>query len=113
MDRLDNEEIGIIWARHYPKRAENGSSKSLCLSLAMVIRLRARSMTQQSDWSDKLKHILADARIPKEQFATIEKTSQREFSQAGISQPNTGGFCSTKLSDRTAPVLSAPLPLRS
>jgi len=27
MDRLDNEEIGIIWARHYPKRAENGSSK--------------------------------------------------------------------------------------
>ena len=54
MDRLDNEEIGIIWARHYPKRAENGSSKSLCLSLAMVIRLRARSMTQQSDWSDKL-----------------------------------------------------------
>jgi hypothetical protein len=29
MNRLDNEEIGIIWARHYPKRAENGSSKSL------------------------------------------------------------------------------------
>jgi len=75
MDRLDNEEIGIIWARHYPKRAENGSSKSLCLSLAMVIRLRARSMTQQSDWSDKLEHILADARIPKEQFATIENES--------------------------------------
>ena len=20
MDRLDNEDIGIIWARHYPKR---------------------------------------------------------------------------------------------
>ena len=75
MDRLDNEEIGIIWSRHYPKRAENGSSKSLCLSLAMVIRLRARSMTQQSDWSDKLEHILADARIPKEQFATIENDS--------------------------------------
>ena len=55
--------------------AENGSSKSLCLSLAMVIRLRARSMTQQSDWSDKLEHILADARIPKEQFATIENES--------------------------------------
>jgi len=38
MDRLDNEGIGMIWARHFPKRAENGSSKSLCLSLAMVIR---------------------------------------------------------------------------
>jgi len=54
MDRLDNEEIGIIWARHYPKRAESGSSRSLCLSLAIVLRLRARSMTHQSDWSDKL-----------------------------------------------------------
>jgi len=41
----------------------------------MVIRLRARSMTQQSDWSDKLEHVLADARIPKEQFATIENES--------------------------------------
>jgi len=54
MDRLDNEDIGMIWARHFPKRAESGSSRSLCLSLAMVLRLRARSMTHQSDWSDKL-----------------------------------------------------------
>ena len=23
MDRLHNEDIGIIWARHYPKRAES------------------------------------------------------------------------------------------
>jgi hypothetical protein len=75
MDRLDNEEIGMIWARHFPKRAESGSSRSLCLSLAMVLRLRARSMTNQSDWSDKLQHILEDARIPKEQFATIENES--------------------------------------
>jgi hypothetical protein len=75
MDRLDNEDIGIIWARHYPKRAESGSSRSLCLSLAMVIRLRARLLTQASDWSDKLEHVLANARIPKEQFATIENES--------------------------------------
>ena len=75
MDRLDNEEIAIIWARHYPKRVESGSSRSLCLSLAMVIRLRARLMTQAADWSDKLEHVLADARIPKEQFATIENES--------------------------------------
>ena len=75
MDRLDNEEIGMIWARHFPKRAESGSSRSLCLSLAMVLRLRARSMTNQSDWSDKLEQILAEARIPNEQFATIENES--------------------------------------
>jgi len=108
MDRLDNEEIGIIWARHYPKRAENGSSKSLCLSLAMVIRLRARSMTQQSDWSNKLEHILADARIPKEQFTTIENEST--WIRLESAHQTAGGFYSTKLSDRTAPVLTASLP---
>jgi len=32
-------------------------------------------MTQASDWSDKLEHIRADARISKEQFATIENES--------------------------------------
>jgi hypothetical protein len=72
MNWLDNEDIGRIWARHLPKRAESGSSRSLCLSLAIVIRLRARFMTHQSDWSDTLEHVLADAQIPKEQFATIE-----------------------------------------
>ena len=75
MDRLDNEGIGMIWARHFPKRAENGTSRSLCVSLAIVIRLRARFMTQASDWSDKLEHVLAAARIPKGQFATIENES--------------------------------------
>jgi hypothetical protein len=27
MDRLDNEDIGLIWARHYPKRSESESLK--------------------------------------------------------------------------------------
>ena len=42
-------------------------------------------MTQQSDWSNKLEHILADARIPKEQFATIENAVN--VNPAGISPP--------------------------
>ena len=75
MDRLDNEEIGFIWSRHYPKRGESASSMSVCLTLAMIIRLRARSMTQYSDWRDKLHHFLADARIPEDQFAAIENES--------------------------------------
>jgi hypothetical protein len=48
---------------------------SLCLTLAIIIRLRARSMTQYSDWRDKLHHILADVQIPDDQFAAIEKES--------------------------------------
>ena len=77
VDRLeDTEEIGIIWARHYPKRTENASSKVLCLTLAMIVKQRAKSLVQYYDWSDKLQHALAAARIPKEEFDTLEKETK-------------------------------------
>jgi len=38
MDRLENEDIGLIWARHFPKRADSETSNSLCLTLAMILR---------------------------------------------------------------------------
>jgi len=44
MDRLDNEDIRLIWARHYPKRSESESSRSLCVTLAMIIKHRAESI---------------------------------------------------------------------
>ena len=37
MDRLDDEDIGIIWERRYPKRVERASSMSLCLTRAKRI----------------------------------------------------------------------------
>jgi hypothetical protein len=79
MDRLDDEDIGIIWARHYPRRAERASSMSLCVTLAMIIRQRAKSVNQYNDWSAKLDHALSMARIPKEQFEAVEteSTAQR------------------------------------
>jgi hypothetical protein len=54
MDRLDDEDIGIIWGRHYPKRTEHASSMSLCLTLAMIIKQRAKSLDQYSNWPAKL-----------------------------------------------------------
>ena len=76
MERLDNEDIGIIWKRHYPKRADNASLMSLCLTLAMIIRLRAGDMTQHTESSDKLQRALEAARVPKEQFDTLESESK-------------------------------------
>jgi hypothetical protein len=75
LDRLDNEDIGIIWERHFPKRAESASSMSLCVTLAMIIMQRAKLVTQYSDWSDKLQHALTAARVSKEQFDTVERES--------------------------------------
>ena len=75
MDRLDNEDIGTIWALHYSKRAENKSSKSLLLSLHLIIKQRANSLVHYDAWDDKLSHVLAAARIPRDQFDTIDAES--------------------------------------
>jgi hypothetical protein len=73
MDRLDDEDIGIIWSRHYPKRAEQASSMSLCVTLTMIIKQRAKSADQYDP--AKLEHALALAHVPKEQFDTVENES--------------------------------------
>ena len=72
MDRLDDEDIGFIWARHYPKRAGQASSMSLCVTLAMIIKQRAKSLAQYNDWPAKLEHALASAHVPKDEFETVE-----------------------------------------
>jgi hypothetical protein len=73
MDRLDDEDIGVIWARHYPKRAERASSMSLCVTLTMIIKQRAKSADQYDP--SKLELALALAHVPKEQFETVENES--------------------------------------
>jgi len=78
MDRLDDEDIGIIWARHYPERREHPSSMSLCVTLAMIVKQRAKSIQQYHDWQTKLDHALAAAYIPKDQFDTVETESTSE-----------------------------------
>ena len=73
MDRLDDEDIGVIWARHYPKRTERESSMSLCVTLTMIIKQRAKSADQYDP--AKLDQVLASAHIPREQFETVESES--------------------------------------
>ena len=72
MDRLDNEDIGVIWARHYPRRAESQSSKSLCITLAIIIKQRALSIFPQDDRDDKLQRALAVTGVPREQFESVD-----------------------------------------
>jgi len=77
MDRLDNGDIGLIWARHYPKRSETQSSKSLCVTLAMIIKQRAESIIlPYDDGTDKLRRALLAARVPREQFDAVEAESK-------------------------------------
>ena len=77
MDRLDDEDIGIIWERHYPKRTERESSMSLCVTLTMIIKQRAKSADNYNP--AKLDQVLASAHIPKEQFETVENESAAQL----------------------------------
>jgi hypothetical protein len=78
MDRLDDEDIGIIWARHYPQRGKRASSMSLCVTLTMIIKQRAKAADQYDDWAAKLNHALFLAHVPNEQFETVESESEPE-----------------------------------
>ena len=77
MDRLENEDIGLIWARHFPKRVDSETSKSLCLTLAMILRGRAISPGTYGNWDKSLQQILSQAGIPREQFDAVETDVKR------------------------------------
>ena len=77
MDRLENEDIGLIWARHFPKRADSETSKSLCLTLAMILRGRAISPSMYGSWDKSLQQILSQAGIPREQFDVVENDAKQ------------------------------------
>jgi hypothetical protein len=65
-------KISALFRRVIILNAEHASSMSLCVTLAMIVKQRGKSVDQYSDWPAKLEHALATANIPKEQFETVE-----------------------------------------
>ncbi len=78
MDRLENEDIGLIWARHFPKRSQSETSKSLCVTLAMILRGRAISPASYNNWNISLQQILAQAGISREEVEQVENEARHE-----------------------------------
>ena len=70
MDRLDDEDIGAIWRRHYSRRIYSDISRSLCTSLAMILRLRAQPRVSHRP-ALPLEFLLETANIPKNEFDTV------------------------------------------
>jgi hypothetical protein len=72
-DRIDDDEIGPMWAEHYPKHKSHVFSKALVIVLCKILRNKAQHGIAYGDWSDKCHHVLVQFGIPKEQFQEIEK----------------------------------------
>ena len=70
MDRLNAEEIGPIWAEHYPKHHHDVKSK---MALCMILQDKSRHGIPYGDWSDKLHHVLTHFGISKHEYDEVEK----------------------------------------
>jgi hypothetical protein len=76
MDRLYDQEIGQLWAHHYPIRKDNGISSNICRNITYIVRGRATWARQDLNLADRLDEILSSVRIPKDEFYQFEKESK-------------------------------------
>ena len=75
MERLNDQEIGCMWARHYPIRNDNGFSWNICLNIAYIVEARATCARLKLNF-DRLNEILSSLCIPKDEFYQLEKESK-------------------------------------
>ena len=76
MEKIEDSDIGTLWAEHYPKRKQSVASETLCLTLMHIVNDRARSIMPYADWSDKLHHALQRFQVPKDQFIEFENEAK-------------------------------------
>ena len=73
MDRIEDRDINRLWGEHYPKSKTNILSKSICVTIALIIQNKARLIMDERDLVDKLHYLLKQYGIPKDQFHEVEK----------------------------------------
>ena len=49
MDRIEDRDINRLWGEHYPKSKTNILSKSLCVTIVLIIENKARLITDDND----------------------------------------------------------------
>jgi len=77
MEKIEDSDIGPLWAEHYPKRNQSFASETVCLMLMHIVNNRARSIIPYGDWSDKLHHVLQLFGVPHHQFIEFENEPKR------------------------------------
>lgn len=74
--RIQDREVGRLWARHYPRWQQLGASRALCMAIALILQDKedkAQSIATEDDLIDKLHDLLNLFGLPKDQFYEIEK----------------------------------------
>ena len=76
-DRIDDSDIGPLWAKHFFMIDDDVASKIIVLSLVYIIEDKAKKRATNGDWSDRVSHELRRHRIPSDQFWEIHSVSSR------------------------------------
>src|SRR5262249_42145247 len=53
-DCVDDSDIGPLWAKHFPRIADNVGSKLIVLALVYIIEDRTNKRTAEGDWSNRV-----------------------------------------------------------
>jgi hypothetical protein len=72
MGRLEDQDIGLLWTKHYRCRKDDPSSQTVCLLLCFIVRERGRRLVGQNDWMAQLNLALRHVGIPRDQFFDVD-----------------------------------------
>jgi hypothetical protein len=72
MGRLEDQDIGLLWTEHYPRRKDEHKSQMLCLRLCASIKRKAVTATPYGDWYDRVSQALTEFGIPENQFWEVD-----------------------------------------
>jgi hypothetical protein len=83
MNRLSDQELGAIWAEHYPRRVKK-DCRILLSAVVNIIKGNCVILAAggRVDYSKLLQIALKQSRVPADQFWEIEESGLVEWSRA-------------------------------
>jgi len=76
-DRIEDADIGPMWAKHFPRIADDVVSKALVLALVYLIEDKGKAGAADDDWPDRVSRELRKYGIPSEHFWDIYRAASR------------------------------------
>ena len=74
---MDDKEVGLVWAKNYPRSGENKDALQICRMICRLVRQKTKLVFSISR-SSGLQRVLDGCGISKADFDEVEKGSFKE-----------------------------------
>ena len=71
MKPIEDAEIESSWTEHFPRRLDNGHSKSVCAYICLILSHKAQHESGKH-WSKKLRMVLRKFGVPENEFHRVK-----------------------------------------